>query len=78
MRPIIIDMKDMSDSKEVYESRPNPMLSGFIWLLLVMIVAAFAWMIFFKIDIVVKATGIVSAAEEVATVTNQVSGIITT
>lgn len=78
MRPIIIDMKDMSDSREVYESRPNPVLPGFIWLLLVMMAAAFVWMAFFKIDIVVKATGTVSAAEEVATVTNQVSGTITT
>lgn len=77
MRPIIIDMKDMSDSREVYESRPNPVLPGFIWLLLVMIAAAFVWMAFFKIDIVVKAAGTVSAAEEVATVTNQVSGTIT-
>lgn len=24
MKHIIVDMKDMSDSKEVYESRPNP------------------------------------------------------
>lgn len=78
MRPIIIDMKDMSDSREVYESRPNPVLPGFIWLLLVLMAAAFVWMAFFKIDIVVKATGTVSAAEEVATVTNQVSGTITT
>lgn len=78
MRPIIIDMKDMSDSREVYESRPNPVLPGFIWLLFVMMAAAFVWMAFFKIDIVVKATGTVSAAEEVATVTNQVSGTITT
>lgn len=77
MRPIIIDMKDMSDSKEVYESRPNPVLPGFIWLLLAMIAAAFVWMAFLKIDIVVKAVGTVSAAEEVATVTNQVSGSIT-
>lgn len=77
MRPIIIDMKDMSDSREVYESRPNPVLPGFIWLLLAMIAAAFVWMAFFKIDIVVKAVGTVSAAEEVATVTNQVPGTIT-
>ena len=24
MKPIIVDMKDMSDSTEVYNSRPNP------------------------------------------------------
>ena len=31
MKPIIVDMKDMSDSKEVYESRPNPLMTYFIY-----------------------------------------------
>ncbi|MBQ7925828.1 MAG: HlyD family efflux transporter periplasmic adaptor subunit [Lachnospiraceae bacterium] len=77
MKPIIVDMKDMSDSTEVYEARPNPVLSGFIYLILAMIIVAFIWMGFFTMDIVVKATGTVAAADEVATVTNQVSGTIT-
>lgn len=76
MKPIIIDMKDMSDSREVYESRPNPVLAGFIYLILALVVAAFVWMYFSKMDIVVKATGTVAASEEVATVTNQVAGVI--
>lgn len=77
MKPIIIDMKDMSDSTEVYETRPNPVLAGFIYLILAMVVAAFIWMYFSKMDIVVKGTGTVAASEEVATVTNLVAGIIT-
>ena len=77
MKPIIIDMKDMSDSTEVYESRPNPILTGFIYLILAMVVAAFVWMYFFKIDIVVKGTGTMAASDEVATITNQVAGVIT-
>ncbi len=77
MKPIIIDMKDMSDSTEVYESRPNPVLAGFIYLILAMVIIAFIWMYFSKIDIVVKGTGTVAAAQKVATVTNQVAGVIT-
>lgn len=77
MKPIIIDMKDMSDSTEVYESKPNPVLAGFIYLILAMVIIAFIWMYFSKVDIVVKGTGTVAAAEEVATVTNQVAGVIT-
>ena len=77
MRPIIIDMEEMSDSREVYGSKPNPLLPGLIYLLLIMIVVAFVWMIFLKIDIVINAIGTVSAVEEVVTVTNQVSGTIT-
>lgn len=76
MKPIIIEMKDMSDSTEVYESRPNPLLTGFIYLILLMTVTAFVWMFFSKVDIVVKGTGTVTAAEEVATITNEVSGTI--
>ena len=77
MKPIIVDMRDMSDSTEVYESRPNPVLAGFIYLILAMVVVAFIWMGFFKMDVVVDAVGTVVAAEEVATITNQVSGTIT-
>ena len=77
MKPIIIDMKDISDSTEIYESRPNPVLAGFIYLILAMLIFALLWMYFFKIDIVVKGTGTVAAAEEVATITNQTGGIIT-
>ena len=76
MKPIIIEMRDMSDSTEVYQSKPNPVLAGFIYLMLAMVVTALVWMYFFKIDVVVKGTGTVATAEEVATVTNQVSGTI--
>ena len=34
MKPIIIDMKDMSDSIEVYNSRPNPFLVYTIYTIL--------------------------------------------
>uniref|UniRef100_UPI004057815E HlyD family efflux transporter periplasmic adaptor subunit n=1 Tax=Acetatifactor sp. TaxID=1872090 RepID=UPI004057815E len=77
MKPIIIDMKDMSDSTEVYDAKPNPVLAGFIYLILAMVVVAFIWMYCCKMDIVVKGTGTVAAADEVATVTNQVAGVIT-
>lgn len=77
MKPIIMDMKDMSESREVYESRPNPVMAGFIYLILAMAVAALLWMGFCRMDIVVKATGTIGAVEEVATVTNRVAGTIT-
>ncbi len=76
MKPIIIDMKDMSDSTEVYESRPNPVLAGFIYLVLAMIIIAGIWMYSSKMDIMVKGTGTVATAEENSTVTNRISGTI--
>lgn len=57
MKPIIIEMKDMSDSTEVYQSRPNPFMIYFIYLLVIMFVALIVWMYFFEIDIVVKGNG---------------------
>lgn len=77
MKPIIIDMKEMSDSREVYESRPSPVMAGFIYLILFMAVTALIWMGYSRIDIVVKGTGTVGSLEEVATVTNRVAGTIT-
>ncbi len=76
MKPIIIDMKDMSDSTEVYESRPSRVLTGFIYLILGMVTAALVWMGVCRMDIVVKGTGTIAAVDEVATVTNQVAGTI--
>ena len=76
MKPIIIDMKDMSDSMEVYESRPNPAITAFVYCILALLIVALIWMGFFKIDIVVKGMGTVETAEEVGTVTNQVGGVI--
>lgn len=76
MKPIIIDMKDMSDSTEVYQSRPNPVLAGFIYLVLAMVIIAGIWMYCSKMDMVVKGTGTVATAEETATITNRISGTI--
>lgn len=77
MKPILLDMNDMSDSREVYESRPHPFFVLFIYLLMVMVVVALLWAAFFKIDIVVKGTGTVSAREDSSIVTNTYAGAIT-
>lgn len=77
MRPILLDMNDMSDSSEVYESRPHPFFIIFIYLLLVIVVVSILWAAFFKIDIVVKGTGTVSAREDSSIVTNTYAGAVT-
>lgn len=77
MKPIIVDMKEMSDSREVYESRPHPFFVWFIYLLLAMAAVAVIWAACFKIDIVVTGKGTVAAIGESSTVTNTKAGIIT-
>lgn len=77
MRPIILDMSEMSDSKEVYESRPHPFFVVFIYLLLAIVAVAVIWAAVFKIDIVVKGTGTVAAREDSSVITNTYAGAIT-
>lgn len=77
MRPIILDMKDMSDSTEVYESRPNPFFIYFIYVLLALFVAAFIWMYFFQIDIVVKSNGMFRCEASGVSVSSNANGVVT-
>lgn len=74
MKPIIVDMKDMSDSTEVYNSRPNPFFVYFIYLVLGILIVALCWMYFSKIDISVKSNGIFKSDEDIVDISNGVTG----
>lgn len=74
MKPIIVDMKEMSDTTEVYEARPNPFLVYFIYLLLFLLVCALGWMYFSDIDIVVKSSGIFRNGETTYEISSAISG----
>lgn len=71
-----MNMKDMSDSTEVYESRPNPFFIYFIYVMVAMIVIAFVWMNFSKIDIVVKSNGIFKGNTSIYEISSEVTGQI--
>lgn len=74
MKPIIVDMKDITDSVEVYESRVNPVLVYVIYVLALLLVAAFGWMYFSRIDIVVKSNGMFRSNEDNIDVSVAISG----
>lgn len=74
MKPIILNMNEMSDSKEVYNSRPNPFFSIFIYFVLIMLITALIWLYFGQIDVVIKAGGVVRPNAQVGTVINAVAG----
>lgn len=76
MKPIIIEMNDMSDSTEVYESRPNPILVYTIYAILLLVIVAFVWMLFSKIEIVVKSNGMFRCDEPIYEVSSGVTGKI--
>lgn len=77
MKPIIVDMKDLSDSVEVYESKPNPFFVYTIYTILAALVAACIWASVFKLDDVVKSDGLFKGSDSVYDISSGVSGKIT-
>ncbi len=76
MKPIITEMKDLSDSVEVYESKPNPFLVYTIYAVLAVLISACIWASVFKLDDVVKSDGIFRNADSVYDISSGVSGKI--
>lgn len=74
MKPIIIDMKDMSDSTEVYDSKPNRFMIYTIYAISLIFVIAAIWMYFTKIDIVVKSDGIFKGSDALYEISSGVTG----
>ena len=77
MKPIIINMDEMSDSKEVYESKPGRTGLIFLYSILVLVVITIVWMVFGRMDEVVKSEGIIRPNSNISTVVNQTEGEIT-
>lgn len=76
MKHTLIDINELSDSKEVYGQRPNPFISIFIYCILTLLLAAILYSCFGKIEIVSTASGIVRPNEDVSTVSSLLSGRI--
>jgi len=74
MKPIIMNMREMSLSKEVYDKKPGKFFTLFIYGLFVLVATALAWAYFGKIDIVIRAQGIIRPNAQVAVVINAVQG----
>ena len=73
MKPIIVDMKDMSDSTEVYDSKPNRFMIYTIYVVLLMFVIAIIWMCVSEIEIVVKSNGIFRGSNAVYEISSGVT-----
>lgn len=71
-----MNISEMSDSREVYESKPNPIIAIFLYTILGIVVVAFIWMYFGKIDVVVKSEAILRPNDQVATVINTYAGTL--
>jgi len=69
MKPIVIKMKELSESTEIYEKKPNPAIVGFIYILLGILVIGILWMTCSKMDIVTEANGIILYTSDAFAVT---------
>ena len=77
MKPITIEMKDLSESTVIYERKPNPSIVAFIYILLGILAIAVAWMALSEIDLISEAEGSVSYTDDAAEVTCDYSARIT-
>lgn len=76
MKPIILNLSEMSDSREVYESKPTIIIPIFIYGVLGMLMIAFIWMYFGHIDVVVKSEGMIRPNNQVGTIVNTYGGTL--
>ncbi|MDK2563643.1 HlyD family efflux transporter periplasmic adaptor subunit [Romboutsia sedimentorum] len=70
----IDDINNLSDSRQVMESKPNKFIVIFIYILLLLILTFFIWTWFSEKEIVVKASGVVRPNSEIQTISNIVQG----
>lgn len=78
MTEISMQLSEITDSREVMESKPYPIVIYFIYLLLTILLISFLWMYYSEIDIVVKGTGMVRPHQDISVVNNKITGRIAT
>ena len=76
MKPIISDMNDLSESIEVYKSKPNSFMIYTIYTIFAIMVFAIMWMCFFDINDVVKGNGILKCYENIYDIGSGVTGVV--
>ena len=78
MKPIMINMEELSESTEVYESRPNPFIVYVIYVIVLLLMTALVWMYCSRLEIVVKSNGLFKYDEPIYEVSSSITGQIET
>jgi HlyD family secretion protein len=74
MKGIIQDINELSDSRELLESKPHKFVLLFLYIFMSLLVAALVWTYFGEKDVVVKANGNVRPNEGISFIRNKVLG----
>lgn len=78
MKPIIMDIKDLSDSTELYEEKPNRFMVHTIYLILLIFITGFIWTAVSKKELVVKSNGMFRSEEPLYEISSGIAGEIST
>jgi len=73
MRPAFQDIKELTDSRELLESKPHHFSSIFVCLVLILVCTLLVWCWFGEKEVFIKANGIVRPREGIYIVANTVS-----
>ncbi|WP_129600496.1 HlyD family efflux transporter periplasmic adaptor subunit [Anaerophilus nitritogenes] len=74
MKHVIQDIRELTDSRELLESKPHPFTIIFIYLLISILIIGLTWSYFGEIDVVVKAQGVVRPTKRISTINNMING----
>ncbi|MGU8608413.1 HlyD family efflux transporter periplasmic adaptor subunit [Clostridium perfringens] len=72
----IDNIENLSDSRQVMESKPNKLMFIFLYIIIALIVTFFIWAWFSEKEIVVKVNGVVRPDNEIQAVSNIIQGEI--
>jgi len=68
MKEVTRNLDELSDSREVFESKPHPFILIFISILVLLLISVLIWSFIGEIDEVAKASGVVRPNEKVSTI----------
>ncbi|NBI06276.1 HlyD family efflux transporter periplasmic adaptor subunit [Senegalia massiliensis] len=63
MKHKIIDIKELTDSRELLEKTPSKFILGFIYIVLALVTALLLWSYFAEKEVVVKAQGVIQSTD---------------
>lgn len=76
MKYVMENLDEITDSREIMESRPYPLTIIFIYIVILILSSALLWCYFSEKEVVVKASGIVRPTKDVNKIINKVGGRI--
>ena len=72
----IENIEELTDSRQVMESKPNKFISIFIGLVLTILIISFIWLWFGEKEEVIKVSGIINLKEQSQVISNEITGIV--